>query len=61
MEDCISYVHEEEEETAGAWDGVVLEVRGSIARERQLVTLHHGPAEERSSFFMLQIVNKLIS
>lgn len=53
MEDCISYVHEEEEETAGAWDGVVLEVRASIVRERQLVTLHYGPAEWHFCFFML--------
>ena len=41
----ISYVHKQEEETAGAWDGVVLEVRGSVLREKQLVTLRYGPAE----------------
>lgn len=44
-EDCISYVHEEEEETAGAWDGAMLGVRGFIVRERQLVMLHYRPAE----------------
>lgn len=44
MEDCISYIQEEEEETAVAWEGVVLEVRRSIVRERQLVT-RYGPAE----------------
>lgn len=61
MEDCISYVHEEEEETAGAQDGVLLEVRGYTARERQLVMLHYRPAEWCSCLFMPRIVNKLIS
>lgn len=41
----VSYIQEEEGETAGARDGVVLEVRESTAGERQQVTLNYGPPE----------------
>lgn len=59
-EDCISYVHEEEEETAGAWDGVLLGVRKSFVKQRQLVLLHYGMAEQYSRFLMRQIFVLLV-
>lgn len=59
-ENCISYVQEEEGETAGAWDGVMLGVRESVVRERQLVMLHYGMAEQYSCFFMQQIFVLLV-